>query len=98
MYILYTLPIHKWPHGNSCTWAYDIRLHIAGSNEPGGRVVCLFDYIYIYYIYCVYYTNSNMLICHACIHWVEIFFRTRNAKLITTTNTLNIKKMDKPAI
>ena len=28
------LPIRQWPHDNSCTWAHDIRLHIAGANEP----------------------------------------------------------------
>ena len=28
------LPILQWPHGNSCTWAYDVRLHIAGASEP----------------------------------------------------------------
>ena len=28
------LPIRQWPHGNSCTWAHDVRLHIAGTNEP----------------------------------------------------------------
>ena len=28
------LPIHQWPHGNSCTWAHDVRLHIACTNEP----------------------------------------------------------------
>ena len=21
------LPIRQWPHGNSTTWAYDVRLH-----------------------------------------------------------------------
>ena len=25
-------PIHQWPHGNSCNWAHDVRLHIAGTN------------------------------------------------------------------
>ena len=24
----------QWRHGNSCTWAHDVRLHIAGTNEP----------------------------------------------------------------
>ena len=28
------LPIRRWPHDNSCTWAHDVRLHIAGTNEP----------------------------------------------------------------
>ena len=28
------LPIRQWPHGNSCTWAHDVRLHIAGTSEP----------------------------------------------------------------
>ena len=28
------LPIRKWLHGNSCSWAHDVRLHIAGTNEP----------------------------------------------------------------
>ena len=28
------LLIHQWPHDNSCTWAHDVRLHIAGTNEP----------------------------------------------------------------
>ena len=28
------LPIRQWSHGNSCTWAYDVRLDIAGTNEP----------------------------------------------------------------
>ena len=25
---------HQWLCGNSCTWAHDIQLHIAGTNEP----------------------------------------------------------------
>ena len=24
----------QWLCGNSCTWAHDVRLHIAGINEP----------------------------------------------------------------
>ena len=28
------LLILQWPRGNSCSWARDIRLHIAGTNEP----------------------------------------------------------------
>ena len=24
----------QWLCGNSCTWAYDVRLHIASTNEP----------------------------------------------------------------
>ena len=28
------LPISQWPHDNSCTWADDVQLHIAGTNEP----------------------------------------------------------------
>ena len=24
----------QWLCGNSCTWVYDVRLHIAGTNEP----------------------------------------------------------------
>ena len=24
----------QWLSGNSCTWAHDVRLHIAGTNEP----------------------------------------------------------------
>ena len=24
----------QWLCGNSCTWAHDVRLHIAGTNEP----------------------------------------------------------------
>ena len=28
------LPIRQWPLGNSCTWAHDVQLHIAGTNEP----------------------------------------------------------------
>ena len=28
------LPFRQWPHGYSCTWAHDVRLHIAGTNEP----------------------------------------------------------------
>ena len=28
------LQIRQWPNGNSCTWAHDVRLHIAGTNEP----------------------------------------------------------------
>ena len=28
------LPFHQWPHGNSCSWTHDVRLHIAGTNEP----------------------------------------------------------------
>ena len=24
----------QWLYGNSCTWACDVRLHIAGANEP----------------------------------------------------------------
>ena len=44
IYILYMLYYHKnnvpsrlspqWLCGNSCTWAHDVRLHIAGTNEP----------------------------------------------------------------
>ena len=40
MYIyIYNVPsrlllILRWLHGNSCSWARDIRLHIAGTNEP----------------------------------------------------------------
>ena len=30
------LPISQWPHDNSCTWADDVQLHIAGTNEPKG--------------------------------------------------------------
>ena len=26
--------IRQWPHCNSCTWALDVRLQIAGTNEP----------------------------------------------------------------
>ena len=25
--------IYDWPHGNSCTWAHDVQLQIAGTNE-----------------------------------------------------------------
>ena len=28
------LSLRQWPHGNSYTWAHDVRLHIAGINEP----------------------------------------------------------------
>ena len=28
------LPIHQWPHGNSCTWAHDVRLW------PYNRTLC----------------------------------------------------------
>ena len=24
----------QWLYGNSCPWAHDVRLHIAGTNEP----------------------------------------------------------------
>ena len=24
----------QWLSGNSCTWAHDVQLHIAGTNEP----------------------------------------------------------------
>ena len=24
----------QWFYGNSCTWAHDVRLHIADTNEP----------------------------------------------------------------
>ena len=24
----------QWLCGNSCTWAHEVRLHIAGTNEP----------------------------------------------------------------
>ena len=24
----------QWLYGNSCTWAHDVRLHIAGTSEP----------------------------------------------------------------
>ena len=24
----------QWLCGNSCTWAYGVRLHISGTNEP----------------------------------------------------------------
>ena len=24
----------QWLSGNSCTWAYDVQLHTAGTNEP----------------------------------------------------------------
>ena len=24
----------QWPNGNSCTWVHEVRLHIAGINEP----------------------------------------------------------------
>ena len=41
IYILYILYIYissrlspQWLCGNLCTWAHDIRLHIAGTNEP----------------------------------------------------------------
>ena len=26
--------ICQWPHNNTCTWAHDVWLHIAGTNEP----------------------------------------------------------------
>ena len=25
---------HNWLCSNSCTWAHDVRLHVAGTNEP----------------------------------------------------------------
>ena len=28
------LPIRQWPYGNSCAWTHDVRLYIAGTNEP----------------------------------------------------------------
>ena len=28
------LPIRQLPDGNSCTWTYDIPLHIAANNDP----------------------------------------------------------------
>ena len=28
------LPICQWPHGNSCTWANEVQLHIADTDEP----------------------------------------------------------------
>ena len=40
IYICYhenNVPSHlspQWPRVNSCTWAHDVRLHIAGTNEP----------------------------------------------------------------
>ena len=32
-YPILLLPMYQWPHGNSCTWSYDVRLHIASTNE-----------------------------------------------------------------
>ena len=29
-----SLSICQWPYGNSCTWAHDVELHIAGTSEP----------------------------------------------------------------
>ena len=26
----------QWLYGNPCTWAHDVQLHIAGTNEPKG--------------------------------------------------------------
>ena len=26
----------QWRYGNSCTWAHDVQLHIADTNEPKG--------------------------------------------------------------
>ena len=26
--------LRQWLCGNSCTWAHDVRFHIAGTNEP----------------------------------------------------------------
>ena len=28
------LPKSQWPHGNLCTWAHGVLLHIAGTSEP----------------------------------------------------------------
>ena len=44
----------QWLCGNSCTWAHDVRLHIAGTNEPksaqqakqGAHIVFMITYIY----------------------------------------------------
>ena len=27
-------PVPQWPYVNSCTWAHDLLLHIASTNEP----------------------------------------------------------------
>ena len=42
----------QWLCGNSCTWAHDVRLHIAGTNEPKSaqqakQGACFHDKIYI---------------------------------------------------
>ena len=31
-----------WLCGNSCTWAHDVRLHIAGTNEPTQYMVNIY--------------------------------------------------------
>ena len=33
IYVIWRLS-PQWLHGNSCAWAYDERLHIAGTNKP----------------------------------------------------------------
>ena len=33
---------YQWPHGNSCTSAHDVRLHIAGTNKPESGQIDIF--------------------------------------------------------
>ena len=33
IYVRTYVCIYDWPHGNSCTWAHDVQLQIAGTNE-----------------------------------------------------------------
>ena len=32
----------QWVCGNSCTWAHDVRLHIAGNNEPKSALQAIY--------------------------------------------------------
>ena len=58
----------QWLCGNSCTWAHDVRLHIAGTNEPKSaqqakEYICIYNiyiYIYIYiFIYIYMYISGH---------------------------------------
>ena len=64
----------QWLCGNSCTWAHEVRLHIAGTNKPksaqqvkqGASYKWSYIYIYIYiyiYTYTIYivFTNEGFL-------------------------------------
>ena len=58
----------QWLCGNSCTWAHDVRFHIAGTNEPKSAQqayyahlasVSWITYDHLYYAIYILYTDKK---------------------------------------